>query len=68
MLEAQYAAFSTRPDYGTAHESVQLFDMDADELITPDDVGLSVNLDHINDFMVSNGANPYTTIGLYSPA
>jgi len=71
LLEAQFANFSTRPDYGTAQEGVLLYDMDRCEPVTPEDVGLAANLDSINGFMVSRGVDPdhlkYTTIALFGP-
>ena len=71
LLEAQFANFSAHPDYGSAQKGVQLFDMDADQPISPESVGLAAELDSINDFMATRGAAPehlkYTTIGLYSP-
>lgn len=71
LLEAQFANFVTRSDYGSAREGVLLFDMDAGEPTTPENVGLAANLDTINDFAAFHGADPehlkYTTIGLFGP-
>lgn len=71
LLESQFELHSAKPNYGTAQEGVQLFDLETVERIEPESVGLSAELDTINHFMVSKGANPehlkYMTIALFHP-